>query len=265
MKFNRKLKTGEGKMKKKLLIGAVCLVLVLAMGGVAWAVLNSDRGEWRVITGDYEENSSGSNSSLSDDAEDVRGGGENGSGVIDQPESPNNEESTGVGNEATVPGMRRFSYCVETRGSVASDFGEFRIILDETLRDERGWRRAGADFVQVESGCDFIFVLSEARLLPEFSLGCSVDWSCRVGDWVIFNEMRWREGVAAWLGMGGNMLDYRRMVINHEVGHWLGWFDNEHVCQGAGLPAPLMQQQSMDLRGCVPNPWPLEIELEIRR
>lgn len=137
--------------------------------------------------------------------------------------------------------------------------------MAETLGDARGWRRAGAQFTEVQSGCSFRVILSEARYLPTFSAGCSQYWSCRVGDLIIINDWRWRTGTDAWNNGGGSLLDYRRMVLNHEVGHFLGWWDNEIVCQGPGLPAPLMQQQSMDLRGCAPNPWPIDAELQIRR
>ena len=63
---------------------------------------------------------------------------------------------------------------------------------------------------------------------------------------------------------GGNLANYRTMVINHETGHRLDHRDNETVCQQAGEPAPLMQQQSISLRGCTINEWPLDSELWAR-
>ena len=49
------------------------------------------------------------------------------------------------------------------------------------------------------------------------------------------------------------------MVINHEVGHWLG--HGHETCATKGGPAAVMQQQSIDLEGCRFNPWPLESEI----
>jgi Protein of unknown function (DUF3152) len=47
-------------------------------------------------------------------------------------------------------------------------------------------------------------------------------------------------------------------VVNHEVGHWLGFGHSR--CSGAGRLAPVMQQQSIGLEGCTFNPWPLPTE-----
>jgi len=53
------------------------------------------------------------------------------------------------------------------------------------------------------------------------------------------------------------------MVINHETGHWLGLGHSQ--CPASGAPAPIMQQQSIDLQGCVINSWPLAGELDAVR
>lgn len=70
----------------------------------------------------------------------------------------------------------------------------------------------------------------------------------------MINDDRWRTGTQLKLSLE----DYRRLVVNHEVGHLLGLFDTS--CPKAGGPARVMQQQSKGgefMGGCTPNPWPL--------
>lgn len=150
------------------------------------------------------------------------------------------------------------------QGSVG-DTGEFGRTVYATLNDSRGWPRAGLTFVESGSSkCDMTYILAAAEYMKSFSSLCSSQYSCRVGNQVIINYDRWREPTDSWLKGGGNLANYRTMVINHETGHRLDHRDNETVCQQAGKPAPLMQQQSISLRGCTINEWPLDSELWAR-
>lgn len=151
------------------------------------------------------------------------------------------------------------TYQVETRGDVVTSVEQFERLVAETFADKRGWSRLGVEFQQVESGGQFTLVLSEASQLPSFSPGCDTEYSCRAGQYVIINESRWLSATDSWNEQGGSLRDYQHMVINHETGHWLG--HGHYQCQGAGQPAPVMQQQSIDLQGCTFNPWPVEFEL----
>ncbi|AJA06328.1 membrane protein [Candidatus Nanosynbacter lyticus] len=154
---------------------------------------------------------------------------------------------------------KEVSYTISTKGNVRSNLVEFSKQVSETLNDSRGWSRIGVVFREVTSGGDFDLILSQAELLPTFSSGCDAEWSCRVGKSVIINDNRWSGATTAWNDAGGDMRNYRHMVINHEVGHWLG---HGHLnCSGANNPAAVMQQQSIDLQGCAFNPWPLDSEL----
>ena len=154
---------------------------------------------------------------------------------------------------------RTVTYSVTTRGTLAADVTEFRLKANATLNDSRGWARFGVVFTEVASGGNFVLVLSEASQLPSFSSGCSPQYSCRVGQYVIINQDRWLSATPSWNNAGGSIGDYRNMVVNHETGHWLG--HNHQSCGGAGQVAPVMQQQSIDLQGCTFNAWPLAGEL----
>jgi hypothetical protein len=73
---------------------------------------------------------------------------------------------------------------------------------------------------------------------------------------VAINADRWRTATPQW---PADLVTYRQMLVNHEVGHLLGL--KHRRCPGAG-PAPVMEQQSTNLGGCRPNPWPLDDEIE---
>lgn len=152
-----------------------------------------------------------------------------------------------------------FTYTVSKNGATSSDLAQFSSLADDTLNDERGWSQLGVRFTQVSSGGMFNLILAQGSLLPSYSSACSTEWSCRVGNSVIINDTRWANASESWNAAGGSLRDYRHMVINHEVGHWLG--HDHSSCGGSGQLAPVMQQQSIDLQSCKFNPWPLDTEL----
>jgi hypothetical protein len=153
---------------------------------------------------------------------------------------------------------RTVTYSVRRNGAKAS-LATFRRQAAETLADARGWRGGGVRFTEVSKGGSFTLVLAKASRVPSYSSGCSATYSCRVGRNVIINETRWNKGTAVWSKARRSIRDYRHMVVNHEVGHFLG---RGHArCSGKGRLAPVMQQQSKGLHGCRANPWPLVKEL----
>ncbi|WP_461111129.1 DUF3152 domain-containing protein [Streptomyces calidiresistens] len=133
-----------------------------------------------------------------------------------------------------------------------------------TLSDPRGWGNGGErSFARVSSG-EYDFVLTLA------TPGTTHDWCRRSGldtsidnvscdsastERVVLNAFRWAEGADTF---GADLRGYREMLINHEVGHRIGY--NHVVCPAEGEPAPVMMQQTKFLTTagvtCEPNPWP---------
>ncbi|MES2876357.1 MAG: DUF3152 domain-containing protein [Patescibacteria group bacterium] len=166
--------------------------------------------------------------------------------------------------QAAAAGAKRSSntisvtYDVSTRGVVSASVSEFKLQANQTLNDSRGWVRMNVRFVEVASGGQFNLILATADEVGAVP-GCGAEYSCRSGRSVLINQDRWMGATPSWNNAGGSLRDYRHMVVNHEVGHWLG--HGHSSCGGAGQPAPVMQQQSIDLQGCGFNPWPLASEL----
>ena len=150
------------------------------------------------------------------------------------------------------------TYSVRGKGNV-SDLESFAAAAAATYADPRGWSLGGAlRFERVDDGGHFTLWLAADNLMAGFGGACDVTWSCRNGRNVVINEDRWLGSAGSWLAAGAPLDGYRQMVLNHETGHWLG-FDHA-ACPAAGAPAPVMQQQSMTLAACTPNPWPLPTE-----
>lgn len=160
----------------------------------------------------------------------------------------------------TTAATRTVTYTVATRGTVTADVSEFKTMAANTYNSPNGWSRLGVTFTEVASGGQFTLWLTEASQMTTFSAtGCDTTYSCAVGSNVIINQDRWVNGAEPFLTAGGSLTEYREMVLNHELGHWLG--HGHRYCAGTDQTAPLMQQQSMGMQGCKPNPWPLAEEL----
>ena len=162
-----------------------------------------------------------------------------------------------------IDGVKYIYYKTLTWGSVESDFEDFRLKVKETLNDERGWTRLGVKFVEVTEGQDLNVVLSDPASLEGYNGYCSWYLSCTSSvNEIILNDVRWREGTEETVAGNMSQRDYQHMVVNHEMGHWLGHYSHIESCDVDGGVAPIMLQQSTGLRNCGSfNPWPLDSEL----
>ena len=151
-------------------------------------------------------------------------------------------------------------YRVERRTTDAAT-AEFDAIVNATLADARGWAGAHYAFVPADDA-PYRIVLAEGDEVDQLCLPYDTygKYSCQNGPVVALNADRWRNATPKWTS---DLASYRVMVINHEVGHLLGMKHPRPQCPRAGVPAPIMNQQSTELNGCTANPWPLPSELAI--
>jgi hypothetical protein len=148
-------------------------------------------------------------------------------------------------------------YQVEVERGSGEDANAFAAAVDTTLSDPRGWTHAHQwRFRRVTSGkVDATIILATPATTNTICRAGGLDphgyTSCRTANKVVINLARWMLAVPAF---AGDVPTYRQYVVNHEMGHQLG---HGHVlCNGAGQPAPVMQQQTLGLHGCTPNAWP---------
>lgn len=204
----------------------------------------------------------------------------------------------GVGNAGATAGDveklgdEAYSYVVELEDGInGSTFGggdAFASTVDSVLADERSWISTG-DFAfrhisaRSEDTPDLRIRLTSPETTKELCGGTTeLETSCFIqGDddegeagagRVIINSARWIRGASTFEGdLGG----YRQYVLNHEIGHGIG-FAAHQPCPEDGALAPLMMQQTLSLNNgelegldsgsefggtaaentCRPNAWP---------
>jgi hypothetical protein len=163
-----------------------------------------------------------------------------------------------------APGKgQKYTYRVDVEQGLGLDGGLFAEAVQKTLNDDRSWAHNGArTFERVYSGKpDFVITLASPGTTAEWCAKSGLDTtednvSCdsAATERVMINAYRWAQGSTTY---GDQIHAYRQMLINHEVGHRLGY---SHVtCDKNGELAPVMQQQTkfLDHDGihCRANPW----------
>jgi len=179
-----------------------------------------------------------------------------------------------------------FRYTVEVEdGLDPTMFGgdnAFAQMVDQTLDNPKGWtHNPQFAFIRIDSGKpDFRISLVSPVTVRE---GCGYEFRLETSCYnplygserqerVFINEARWVRGA---LPFEGDVGSYRQYVINHEVGHAIGYLRHEPCDKPGGL-APVMMQQTFstsnddaakfdpeyvkgDGKTCRFNPWPYPI------
>ena len=146
---------------------------------------------------------------------------------------------------------------INVEGGLPVDAAVFAGFVMDTLNDPRGWGHDGKrTFARTAGEAELTVTLASpgttaTLCLPYETLGIL---SCGKRGHAILTLHRWVLGAASYGEADQRMTDYRRYLINHEVGHVLGL---DHArCRRRGALAPVMLPQTKGLWGCRPNPWP---------
>lgn len=186
----------------------------------------------------------------------------------------------GSGSYTVVPGTTAqvgtgelFTYTVEIEDGVQLPGGPagFAQTVDATLINPKSWIGSGRyAFRRVDSGVPRMRVSLASQATARTICGFRIpfDASCWRGGRVVLSTARWERGAVAFQG---NVVAYQQYVVNHEVGHALG-FGHKPCVENGGL-APIMMQQTWgvsddylaalgtdnvtaDGKVCTANPWP---------
>ncbi|MGW1297414.1 DUF3152 domain-containing protein [Streptomyces sp. NPDC002533] len=151
------------------------------------------------------------------------------------------------------------AYRVEVENGIGVDPDRAAEDIAAILADPRGWSHGGErSFRQVADGSAGLVIriatpATTDRMCGAYGLNTRGEVNCRGGEKVMVNLKRWQLGSPQF---DGPVSEYRALIVNHEVGHWLG--RGHETCPGKGRPAPAMMQQIDGLKGCVANAWPYD-------
>ncbi|WP_416982534.1 DUF3152 domain-containing protein [Streptomyces sp. T028] len=156
---------------------------------------------------------------------------------------------------------KTLTYRVEVETGLDLSTADVAQQVEDILADPRGWTADGVStFRRVASGStDFVVKVATPGTVDKICLQGGLDthgdYNCSVFGNVMVNLERWELATPVY---ADDVRSYRALIINHEVGHFLG---HNHVgCPGAGKPAPAMMQQIKGMNGCVPNVWPYDAD-----
>ncbi|MFF9624755.1 DUF3152 domain-containing protein [Streptomyces griseosporeus] len=167
---------------------------------------------------------------------------------------------TAAGGESAVAGSGKvLRYRVEVEDGLEVSAADAAREVDAVLADRRGWTADGhSAFQRVPGGtADFVVRIATPgtvdRICGRYGLDTGGEVNCSVAQNVMVNLKRWLLATPVY---ADDVHAYRALIINHEVGHFLG---HGHVsCPGPGQPAPVMMQQIKGMHGCRPNVWPYD-------
>ena len=166
-----------------------------------------------------------------------------------------------VPNAPTATSGRTVKYTVEIEGGLGVDPTEVGSTIQSVLLDPKGWQKVdGVRFVNVTpqqaakgAHVDVRVTLASPGLTDRLCAPMRTlsQVSCWNGERSVLNFRRWVLGDDSY---GSDVARYRVYQVNHEVGHGLG--HQHRMCPGKGKRAPVMVQQTLDLGGCKPWPYP---------
>lgn len=165
--------------------------------------------------------------------------------------------TTSLRTENNPDAEHNFPIAIRVEDGLKADVDEWAEYTLDILNDPRGWIMDGYYFTSNPDEATTNLVLASPDTVDELCYPHNTGGytSCRRGNNVVINVDRWAFGAEPFMEAGGDLMTYHQYLINHEMGHGIGYGAHE-FCGAPGELAPIMQQQTLDMQGCLPNGWP---------
>lgn len=158
-------------------------------------------------------------------------------------------------------GAKLLRYTVQVETGIDISAAQAANEIADILAARRGWTRNGvASFQLVGAGEPYDLKVmiatpgtADALCWTGIQQDTHGEYNCEVPGGVVVNLRRWVDGSPTF---DGPIHDYRTLIVNHEMGHFLGY--THETCAGPGQLAPVMMQQIKGLFGCKANAWPYD-------
>lgn len=139
---------------------------------------------------------------------------------------------------ASVPVRLRVGVAALPSSGVGQD--TFVAEVSAVLGDPAGWSQPEALVLAPSGGEVDLEVVLSAELEP----ACAAAGGCRDGDRLLVDAVGWSAPPPAW----PDATTYHRWIVNHLLGHWLGFADA--ACEGPAAAADVMLDQHDGADGC---------------
>lgn len=147
--------------------------------------------------------------------------------------------------------MKTLRYKVSVESIVKKSLKNFKKEVHNILSHPKSWK---VNFIQDDTNFDFELTLASARNIKTYcnfsGLSCADPYNKKI--WI--NNYRWTKGAKP---SKLSLKNYRIYLINHEVGHILGFL---HAKPIKNRKVPVMNQHTLGIKEGLPWMFPLPSE-----
>lgn len=147
--------------------------------------------------------------------------------------------------------MKTLRYSVSIESNIKRNLKNFKQEVHNILSHKKSWK---INFIQVEENYNFQIILASPKNIRNYCNFSGLSCADPVHQKIWINNSRWTNGAKP---SKLSLKNYRIYLINHEVGHILGFL---HAIPIKNRKVPVMNQHTLGLKGGLAYMWPLKSE-----